>query len=202
MIAIGAATVAILAVTGVELRGIGVLDAAHRGILSADQAAAFDETLAMASLVEVWLLVVSGIVFLGWLSRVVEVIPPLTGRTPLRGPRQAIGWWFVPFAAWIVPYQIVGDAARRLRPEGSGDLAGMRRAWWATWLLGNFVGSSAALFRDGSFEGMQAMLVTSVVFDLTLAVAGVLLILLVHRIQAWAEERADAHGPFAPVSIR
>jgi hypothetical protein len=194
MVAIAVATIADFAVMGIDLRGVGILEAARQGVLTADEATAFDEAMATAGLVQVTLLIVSAVCFLAWLSRVVEGIPPLTGGTPQRGPRQAIGWWFVPFAAWVLPYAIVGDAARRLRPGGSGDLRGLRRAWWATWLVGYYVGSALTSVTDVSIGGVRVWLLRSAIFDASLVVAGILLVLIVHRMDAWVGERALALG--------
>lgn len=85
------------------------------------------------------LLVVSGTFWLVWQYRVASALPPGTTR---RTPAWHVASWFVPVAAWWVPFQNVGDLFSRSTGRRPGWLA----AWWTLWVAGVLVaGLGAAL---------------------------------------------------------
>ena len=81
-------------------------------------------------------LVLAAIAVLAWLSRVVDNIPALTGKTPVDTPRAAIGWWFVPFANLAIACDIDRDAWARLATRPEERRATVVYAWWLIWIAG------------------------------------------------------------------
>ena len=137
----------------------------------------------------------TGVALFAWLSRVVENIPPLTGYTPRRSPREAIGWWFVPVASWVVPYQIVDDAIVRLRTSPARGRRAARHPWWITFLL---MIASSSICRSWPKRSARdprrhpRCLTVRVASDLVWVVGGVLLFLIVRAMEQRSEQRAAA----------
>ena len=180
--------------TLLDLRGLGLIGAAEAGTLTNAEAIAFDDLNAKVALVQLAFYLASAIGVVAWLSRVVENIPPLTGRTPARGPRAAIGWWFVPFASYVVPYLIVSDAVRRLR---TGDGHGAERLllpWWILFLIGTVTGSVLWRLPTDTLGELRAMFTLTALSDGAEAVAGILLILIIRAVEQRSDSRARGLG--------
>lgn len=191
---IGAAVAANAVGLLLALRGLGLLDAAEAGTLTDNAAIAFDDLNSKVGLLGLALYLASAVAFVAWLSRVVENLPPLTGHTPRRSPREAVGWWFVPFANWWVPYQIVADAVRRLRSNDGDRSVSLLAPWWAMWLVGIITGSVVGRLPTETIEALRAMFIVAVISDGATAVAGILLVLIVRAVERRSDARARALG--------
>lgn len=134
--------------------------------------------------------------FLAWLSRSVENAPPLGAGTPKDSPRAAIGWWFVPIASLVKPYQIVADLYRRMAAPGSAQTASVTivAVWWLCFIGQGFLARVAQVLPMTSLDtirtGLSILLISSVI-DL---VAAGLAIVIVRRIQQGADVRAGKLG--------
>ena len=177
-----------------DLRGVVLMAEAEAGTLTEVTAVAFDELYAAVGFVQTGLLVASGVGVLAWLSRVVDDVPPLTGRTPLRGPRAAIGWWFVPVANFVVPYMIVSDTARRMRPADGGRMGLLLPTWWALWLASSLLGVLLVRLPTDTIDELRTAYLSFALGDLVDAVGAVLLITIVWRIEHWSRARATRLG--------
>jgi hypothetical protein len=177
------------------IAGFAVLDGAVAGTITAAEATAYDSMVAVTGLVQAFLYYATGVALFAWLARVVENIPPLTGYTPRRSPREAIGWWFVPIASWLVPYQIVDDAIVRLRtspPRGAERLVG---PWWITFILmlgSSYVTLLAARSTVYTLDAVRAAFTVRLATDVVYVVGGVLLFLIVREMERRSEQRAAA----------
>lgn len=191
--AVGATVIASAIAVLVDLYGVAIVNGAEDGTLTLDDAYAFDALNGAVSLVQLGLLFASAATVLAWLSRVVENVPPLTGRTPWRSPRAAIGWWFVPFVSFVVPYQIASDAMRRLR---TGDEGAERflRPWWATWVTLNIMGGIIFQLPQVTLEELRVGFLLTAAFDALYVVSGLLLILIVRATEWRAAVRAHTFG--------
>jgi Domain of unknown function (DUF4328) len=150
----------------------------------------------------VWVLIASAIAVLAWLSRTVEIVPPLGGGTPRRSPREAIGWWFVPFANIFIPCQIVRDAYGRLQTPTRHGGDGSVLAWWLLYLVGSGVaGASGALVeRATTIDAVRSFEVITVAALAGTSAAGFLLVRTIGEIEARVTERAvslNLRGPDA-----
>jgi hypothetical protein len=191
--AVGATAIASAIAVLVDLYGVAIVAAAEEGTLTLDDATAFDNLGASVALVQLGLLLASAVAVLAWLSRVVENVPPLTGGTPRRSPREAIGWWFVPFANFVVPYQVASDAARRLRTE-DGRAERFLLPWWATWLALSVLGGVLFRLPQETLDELRVGFVLTAVLDALYVASGVLLVLVVRAVEWRAAVRAHTFG--------
>jgi hypothetical protein len=135
--------------------------------------------------------IASGVAFVRWLSRTVDNVPPLTGLTPRRSPRGAIGWWLVPIAYLFIPYQIVTDTSRRLDPQGRPTGA-IHIAWWLLFIAGLVQSRIAAqlVTAGADVEMIQFSMVVELMASLATAVSGILLIVIIRRVERFSATRA------------
>lgn len=97
--------------------------------------------------------------FLVWLHRAHSNLGPLQASHLEFTPGWAVGWWFIPFANLVKPFQAVREVWVESDPDGAvgerGFLSsGARSApvymgvWWALWLISNIVGNIAGRVYD------------------------------------------------------
>jgi TRAP-type C4-dicarboxylate transport system permease large subunit len=143
-------------------------------------------------LLQVLLTIVSGIAVLAWLSRTVEIVPPLGGGTPRRSPREAIGWWFVPVANLFIPCLIVRDVYVRLEtPTRRGGDASVL-AWWLLFIVGDLVFRVIGTVARGAttIDAIRSLGMIAIVANVATSLGGLLLIWIIGEIEARAAERA------------
>ncbi|MFL5674457.1 MAG: DUF4328 domain-containing protein [Chloroflexota bacterium] len=170
-----------------------LVDDVVSGAAGAADAERFDTTTAQIAGAYLLVLIVAGIAYLAWLSRAVENAPALGAGTTPHSPRGAIGWWFVPFANFIVPYQIVSDLHDRLAtPTDSNRARPLLLAWWLTWIGGTLISYGTRLAGDDTVDQLKASVTISLVSDAVTVVSAVLAILVVWRILRREDARASA----------
>jgi len=178
------------------------------------QTAAFDDQMVSIAQVGLGLSLLLLLAFLAWESRSVDNLRPLALASPAppASPAMSIVWWLIPVANLVMPLVVVLDLHRRV---SGGRRAWLVLGWWLTTLVGIAI-VAAAWWRSGhvaaaidlrvaigSVSG-SISLVTEQVFigafaigEVVLALASVLGLLLVRRIQAGAGRRARAVAAFA-----
>lgn len=136
--------VAFLGITGIVLllsafhyfSGFDLIRDAEAGSLTDSEATLFDQATQVYASLYVLAFIATAIAYLAWLSRTVDNVPKLTKKLPEVTPRWSIGWWFVPIANFLKPYQIVRDVNSLLATEitsaGNGIVFGWSRAWVAS----------------------------------------------------------------------
>lgn len=200
-------TMAAIAVAGVidlasivHLSGFGQLaDDVVSGAAGVVEADAFDRTTVQISGSFVLVLIVGGLAYMAWLSRAVENAPALGAGTPPHSPRGAIGWWFVPLANFVVPYQIVSDLHDRLATVADSDRARpLLLGWWLTWMGGNLIGYLTRFTGNDTIDQLKAAITVTMISDAMNLVAAILAILVVRRILG--RETARAAAASTPVS--
>ena len=193
MIALGLAGI-IEIVSIVHLAGFSALvDDVVSGAAGSADADRFDATTAQIAGVYVLVLIVAAIAYVAWLSRSVENAPALGAGTPPHSPRGAIGWWFVPFASFVIPFQIVADLHDRLATATDSDRARpLLIGWWLTWLGGSFISYAARLPGDETVDQLKAQIGIEMLSAAVTVVAAVLAILVVRRIVRREDARAAA----------
>lgn len=197
----GTAVAALLAATvaadvaglALDVTGIGLMNAAEVGTLTDADAAVFDSLYGLVALLQLGLFLASAVAVLAWLSRVVENVPPLTGVTPARSPRGAIGWWFVPFANLVIPYQVVRDTLRQLRTSDARP-EGLVLAWWLIWIVGNGVSNATLRLPQDTIDELRTVFVVTAAGEAFAIVAGALLIVIVRAVEQRSATRAAALG--------
>jgi hypothetical protein len=188
--ALALSRVAALGTLVLFIRGFGLVDAIDEGSVSDAELLAFEAQSGQASLFILVTMIVSAIAFLAWLSRSVENAPLLELGTPPESPQRAILWWFVPIANLFKPLGIVKDLYLRL--GGAAAPVALVSAWWFAWIAGGLLDRYAGFVIGGAdtTEDIRAGFAIGIIAEVGVVVAAVLAIILVRRMQAWA----DAHA--------
>lgn len=176
----------------------GLVDDFVAGTATRSSLVAYDDYSRSVAWIFLAALVACAITFLAWLSRVVENAPAVGAGRPRRGPRAAIGWWFAPFASFVVPYQIVADLSRRLAVAvDQGPGRSLILVWWLTWNLGNLSAYLPRVLQLGdTVDDIKLSVTLGMVTDAANLVAAMLAIAVILRIQG----REDARAQLAPPS--
>lgn len=175
--------------------GLRMVDDLRAGMLIPSEAKDFNDSTALAGLSYLAALSVTAIAFLAWLSRTVDNVPALRSGTPSVTPGWAIGWWFIPFANLVKPYQIVRDIHDRLATSNSSGGGWIVLAWWVSWVLGTAISQIAIRLPVPNTPGPLSTMFSVQAAGYGLALLGAILaIVVVLRIQWRADERADSLG--------
>ncbi len=126
------AALATLASIYVTAQVYPLLDKADRFQLTDVEADAWLSAVEGSNTLESWASLLAIISLMTWLSRSVDNTPSLGGGIARRGPRWAIGAWFIPIVNIVMPALILRDLARRVSP----DLTGRDKlvlVWWLSY---------------------------------------------------------------------
>jgi len=145
-----------------------------------------DEVVRSAGFLELGATILCAVLFLSWLHRVVANNGALGARLLRFTPGAAVGWWFVPFANWVMPFRVVSEAWRAADPQlpwSTPDQRAMRRVpglfagWWLALASGSAVAAVGNAIGNGSGADLDALHTATVAFmfaSLVLAAAAVL----------------------------
>jgi len=193
----------ILLIVGLVLDGVAVLsglaqagllaDVQRGAVISAERAAANDSRQQFVGVVQLIALVLTGVYFLRWNSRVYRNLPALSTRKPSFTPGWAVGSWFVPFLNLVRPFQILretwwvssspqaaNDASPTFKPTAP-DVLGW---WWGIWLVSGFLGNIVlrTAMRGESIAELLSATYLTVFSDLVGILSALLAIQVVKRI--------------------
>ncbi|MFI5225238.1 MAG: DUF4328 domain-containing protein [Candidatus Limnocylindrales bacterium] len=206
--------VAAIASAGHRILEILTMDRVVDGPRTISGVAAFDAQGVSLDRLGIYLAVLVLIALIAWVARSIDNLGPLALATPMppASPRMSIAWWLIPLANLLMPFVIVHDLYRRV--------AGGRRAWivlgaWALTLAGIAIvtavltrGPQASSVVDlrltvGTVSGAVALVGRQVstgalaIGEIVLALAAVLGLVTVRRIQSGAGRRARARAAYA-----
>jgi Domain of unknown function (DUF4328) len=203
---------------GVASWQIGLLEDVQLGRVPDAGALQLSDTLFQAGAVaEIVMRLITGVLFLRWLSQAVRVTRDLQVSPHLSWTPSAAVWcFFLPVVNLVRPYRVLRDLHDRLDPEGVPEPAprprldgtgGYRKvelekapppaklphasigAWWALYLVGGAMGSAVA---GNSGTGVPALLSTRktlIASDAIQLCSAMLAILVVLTISARVAER-------------
>lgn len=145
------------------------------------------------------------VTFLMWLYRSYTNLPALRSDNTEFSPGWAVGWWFIPFANLVKPFQAVRTLWSESDPEFDGESGFLSKiqtgaptfmvVWWAAWLLSNFSSNAAGrLFDPDSKTGVEIGAYAYIFAGLTSAIAAMLAIKVVSSITDRQEERFASVG--------
>ncbi len=159
---------------------IGRLIADASSVSEAD-ADASDTTVAILSITSVILLVLSGIVFVGWLYVAAKTAQRLRPAALRHRPGWAIGGWFVPVLWWWRPMQMVYDIwAAGGPPEPRVTRSPLVGWWWGVFLVSSAAGTLGGDLSDNlTLQGLNDQTVVDILRQLLDSAAGVLAIFVV-----------------------
>ncbi len=143
----------------------------------------------LAAMLEIFLRILAIIFFLIWEYRSFNNLSALKARNLEFSPGWAVGWWFIPFANLVKPFQVVRELWNESDPDfdeetgflhtsaGTPEIIGF---WWATFLLSGFIGRIADKMVDSkSGEPSEYFPVALIVASIFQLVASILIILIV-----------------------
>jgi hypothetical protein len=151
------------------------------------------------------------VLFLIWFHRAYRNLPALGARGLKHTPRGAVAWWFVPFASFVKPYQIMTEVWRASNPDGSStDGMGWKRLstpsnlklWWGFWIASSLIGNVLLRFtlrvEDPSIEAYIGMSWLGIGVDCLDLLAAALIIEIVNQISRWQETTYMTDGDPEP----
>ena len=179
-----------------DLSGFKILADGAAGTLTDAAATEFDSQFATIGIAQAVAYVVTAIAFLAWLSRSVDNVPRLGGGTPAVTPGWSIGWWFIPFANLVKPYQIVADLYRRMAPA-AGIGTGIVLTWWVFFLMSGILANIAGRFwgAAATLDSLRVGLGLFTISDLADPFGAILGISIVLQVQRWADARESLPPP-------
>jgi hypothetical protein len=161
-----------------------------------DEAVHSDDVVRTAAIVELCATLGCAVFFLRWLHRVVSNNLSLGARGLRFGPGVAVGWWFLPFANWVIPFKVLAEAWRAADPtqphstpelRRASPLPGMLIAWWSTLVMGSLLASIANFTHPATSGDLDTMHTATLLFmgaSLLLSAAAVLAAVVVTRLSA------------------
>ena len=175
-----------------DFSGFDLIRQGELGTLTEAEATSYDNLTTVLAIPYIGAFLACVVAYLAWLSRSVDNVPVLTGERPSVTPGWSIGWWFIPLANLIRPYQIVRELLVRLRGSETGPTA-IVLAWWLAWIAANVASAIVNIASRQPLETLDALrtwFTVNLVSDVLIIAAAVLAIIVVRRIQRHAEERA------------
>ena len=162
---------------------------------------ASDDRINALTGIRTMLVLATGVVFIIWLHAATKNLRAFGYRDLRYTPGWAIGAWFIPFANFVIPKQVVDDAWRgadsQHPPVGrpSGPVPGLFLAWWLAFIastvvdrVGNIIGDAG----DADISQVQTASVTTLVAALLAALGAGLAIVVVGRVTSRHRDRAAA----------
>jgi Domain of unknown function (DUF4328) len=188
VILLGLDVVLALALVGLRLSEIDLLQRIGRGdVLTADEAARSDQRVATTSVIWLVVVVLTGIVWLVWQHRSQANLHAARLRELHYTPGWAVGWWLIPFANLVKPFQTVRELWKASGGEEEWWLSKTSPVigwWWGSWLASAALGRVAAASFDGA-RTIDALISASRLFLATgvlLAIAAMLAIVIVRAV--------------------
>lgn len=119
------------------------------------------------------LFIATVVFFLIWEHRAFNNLSALKARNLEFSPGWAVGWWFIPFANLVKPFQAIRELWTESDPDVDPSLGFLSTAssapaimgfWWAFWLLDNFTSNIASRLDDAKI--FPLVMIISSIFDL------------------------------------
>ena len=163
----------------------------------------------LSNLLSVVIYIVSAVLFLMWLHRAYRNLPALGARNLDTTPGWAVGYFFIPFANLVKPFQAVREVWRKSEPveygsegfvnyhTGTPALVGW---WWAFWIISNVAGqaSGRASLKAETVNALLMATWVGIVGDALSVIAAVLAIFVVKKIDEMQEAKARQIGTQTP----
>src|SRR5262249_54962573 len=115
------------------------------GTVTHSQADAADNRLRAASVLLAMVSIATIVMWCVWQFCAQSNLRPLGAANLRYSPGWAVGWWFIPFAWFVVPFLTVRELWKASDPEGGSVGWQMAKTtpllgiWWAGWLLGRWL---------------------------------------------------------------
>ncbi|MGH3861825.1 DUF4328 domain-containing protein [Actinokineospora sp.] len=168
-----------------------------------DEVVAAEDLRVALTLTNYGLYLLAGIAFITWLYQV-RRNAEIFCDAPHRRSQRWVGWsWVVPIVNFWYPFQVVSDIWKASDPATPRRLDSLRTVpgspqlglWWGFWMASYAVSTLGGLVLVAPtvtpLDELRAVALVITAAEMLTAVAGVLIILCVHRIIRWqAQARA------------
>jgi hypothetical protein len=141
------------------------------------------------------------VVYLIWIYRAYSNLRALnTGFLGKFTPGWAVGWWFIPFANLVMPYQVVRELYVNSAPAPTENgypqmpNASIVGLWWAAFILRGVLSWGSGLGGGRSISSLESTLYWAGVTEILAVIAGILCIVIVRRIDRNQEATAAANA--------
>ena len=154
---------------------------------------------------ELGMILVTGIAWLMWQHRAHENLERLASPGELKfTPGWAVGWWFVPFANFVRPYQTMRELAefstRREDLQERRSLTRKITIWWCLFAVSALISRIAMLgIDDETLDGALSRSNMGMTIGMMRAVAALLAIMIVLAIQ---RNQHVSSGPAIAISTK
>jgi hypothetical protein len=209
---IGRVVIALLALSCLLALVMAALRIGEQGLLarianlefvSEEEVTRSDGRVGAVAVAQALTLVVTGIVWLIWQHRGQANLVSARVSGLRFTPGWAVGWWFVPFANLVKPFQTMRELWKASRGEEDWGQSRTWRVigwWWAAWLTAGVLGRvGAAMVGEATTiesvrSGSRVLLLTELVI-LAAAILAIVLIRSVMDRQGRLRERIADPGP-------
>lgn len=204
---LGAFMVATLLAMAADGNLMGVANRDSTGYVAYSDVEAAEVLYGAAKFLQILLLLAIPGFFIWWTRRATCNVPALGAARPDFSPGWAVGWWFVPIAAWFQPFRVIRQAWRAgddaLGTEESEDwrqagVSGWAAVWWVGHILVTPFWSGAAGMPDSAVmeaEELGDVAAVVLVLDALMVVVTALTLWVVAALTSRQEEanrRLDA----------
>lgn len=172
-----------------RLSEIGLLQRIGRGeLVSAGEAGRSDQRVETITIIGLVVLLVTGILWLVWQHRSQADLHAARVRELEYTPGWAVGWWLIPFANFVKPFQTVRElwkasaADQRWRQVRTWPLIGW---WWAGWIGGAILDRVAAYSLNEDQPTLDGLVASSRLFlasEVVTIVTGIFALVIVRSV--------------------
>jgi hypothetical protein len=159
--------------------------------LSAGEANTSDDIVRASALIGLAVLIGCAATFLVWLFRIVANNHALGARALRFTPGWSVGWWFIPIANFVRPFQVVAEswrAADPRQPRSSPDGRAASRVsplvvvWWIAFIVGNVIARFSVATGPDTLDGLHTTTEAAILSSSVLLVAALLAVFVVVRL--------------------
>lgn len=158
-----------------------------------------------SAILQLFVYIATVVVFLMWIFRAYRNLPALGARELTFTPGWAVGWWFVPLANLVRPFEVTKEIWKASDPDNRDEtglkwkdlpIPSLLGVWWAFWIIQNIAAQASFRLSMNAKTPDQVLLGSrlDVLANVLSMVAAVLLIMVVRRITAREEERYARMG--------
>jgi Ca2+/Na+ antiporter len=166
----------------------------HPGTVSYQTAVSADHAISVMNMVNLVLLLLSGVLFISWLSRARHNVEGWGPQFERHSRGWAVGAWFCPIVNLWYPFQITDDILNDSErgPHDQRSTPPLLRAWWATYLIGNVLLFGASRLPTNTLDALSTRDMVAVGAFVVRTLALALAIMVVGRITAAQTRRVNA----------
>jgi hypothetical protein len=168
-----------------------VLQRIRNGDDAVDDSRVSDVMVGLTSFLRAALVVAIASVLMVFLYRATRNVRAF-GREPRWGPGWAIGAWFIPFANFVIPYQVTVNARRGASPGQYGEdpVPGVYTAWWLLFVAGELLSQVGGFHPSKDVDSLMTINLAAIASAVAFGTSALLAIGVVRDIARAQHERA------------